>query len=70
MAYVYLLDLQKYIDQRLTATKDELENLNRGSAERKYMEGRIGVLSEFQDFLTKNYIPKLPRRIRASYLGQ
>ena len=70
MAYVYLLDMQKYIDQRLISTKDALGNLSNGSIERKYLEGRIQVLSEFKDFLTKKYIPKLPRRIRESYLGQ
>ena len=70
MAYVYLLDMQKYIDQRLASTKEALGNLNNGSSERKFIEGRIHVLAEFQEFLSENYIPKLPRRIRASYLDK
>ena len=68
MAYVYLLDMQKYIDQRLAITREALENQNNGLPERKFIEGRIHVLAEFQEFLADNYIPKLPRRIRASYL--
>jgi len=70
MAYVYLLDMHKFITQRLAVSKETLVNLNGDLAEKKYLEGRIRVLSDFQDFLTKNYIPKLPRRIREGYFGQ
>ena len=70
MAYVYLLDMYKFVDRRLVETKDELKNLNEEPAEKKFLQGRSQALLDFQDFLLKNYIPKLPRRIRESYFGK
>jgi len=67
MAYVYLLDMNKFIEQRLARSKEVLENLNGDPSEKKFMDGRTSVLMDFQDFLSKNYIPKLPRRIRETY---
>jgi hypothetical protein len=67
MAYVYLLDLNKFVEQRLAATKEALEELNGGPSEEKFIDGRTSVLKDFQDFLLQNYIPKLPRRIRETY---
>jgi len=67
MAYVYLLDMNKFIEQRLARSKEALENLNGDPSEQKFIDGRTSVLTDFQDFLSKNYIPKLPRRIRETY---
>ena len=70
MAYIYLLDMYKFIDQRLAGTADELEKQNGDPAEIKYVEGRNRALTEFHSFLTNNYIPKLPRRIREGYFNK
>ena len=67
MAYTYLLDMCKIIDQRLADTIEELEKLKGNPMEAKFVEGRKQALSEFQNFLTDNYIPKLPRRIRENH---
>jgi len=67
MAYVYLLDMNKFVEQRLAATQEALENLNGDPFEREFIEGGASVLKDFQDFLLENYIPKLPRRIRETY---
>ncbi len=68
MAYVYLLDMNKFVEQRLAGTKEALEKLEGNPSEKKFIEGRTSVLQEFQDLLLENYIPKLPRRIREIYI--
>lgn len=70
MAYVYLLDMNKFIEQRLARSKEALENLNGDSSEKKFIDGRTSALVDFQEFLNENYIPKLPRRIRETYLNR
>ena len=67
MAYVYLLEMNKFIEQRLARSKEARENLNGDPSEIKYIDGRTSALVDFQDFLSQNYIPKLPRRIRETY---
>lgn len=64
MAYVYLLDLYKYIDKRLGEATDGLDQAEDDVPNAKFEQGRIDALTEFQDFLKKNFNPKLPRRIR------
>ena len=70
MAYVYLLDMNKFVEQRLAGTKEALKKLNGDPSEKKFIDGRARVLLDFQDLLRKNYIPKLPRRIREAYLSR
>ncbi|CAB1058544.1 hypothetical protein D1BOALGB6SA_3300 [Olavius sp. associated proteobacterium Delta 1] len=70
MAYVYLLDLYKYIEERLGHATDELNHADGDAATAKFEQGRIDALTEFQDFLTENFNPKLPRRIRETYFGK
>ena len=67
MAYVYLLDMIKFIEQRLARSKEALENLKSDSSDKPFTDGRTSILTDFQDFLSNNYIPKLPRRIRETY---
>jgi len=69
MAYGYLLDLHKLIDQRLSEAGQSVENTENDPGEIRFHEGRIEILSVFKDFLTENLNPKLPRRIRESYFG-
>jgi hypothetical protein len=70
MAYVYLLDLYKYIDERLGRATDGRDKANDDPAPGKFEQGRIEALTEFQDFLKENFNPKLPRRIREAYFGK
>ena len=70
MAYVYLLDMNKFVERRISGAKNALENTNSSPSEKQFLEGRTSALLDFQKFLVENYIPKLPRRIRETYLGQ
>lgn len=67
MAYVYLLDMNKFIEQRLARSKEAMESQNGNPSEKKFIAGRTSALVDFQEFLNKNYIPKLPRRIRETF---
>ena len=67
MAYVYLLDLYKYIDERLDQARDGLDRADGEMLNGQIEQGRIDALTEFKDFLKENFIPKLPRRIRETY---
>lgn len=64
MAYIYLLDIYKLIDQRIEDAKKTLEHRSGDRNEKKYQEGRIEALMDFKDYLIQNFNPKLPRRIR------
>ena len=64
MAYIYLLDIYKLIDQRIKDAKTNLESQSGDRNEKKYQEGRIKALMDFKAFLIQNFNPKLPRRIR------
>ena len=64
MAYIYLLDIYKLIDQRIEDAKAAGEAVSGDPIEQKYQEGRIKALSDFKDYLIQNFNTKLPRRIR------
>lgn len=64
MAYIYLLDIYKLIDERIEDAKATLGNVSGDPLEKEYQEGRIKALMDFRDYLTKTFNPKLPRRIR------
>ena len=70
MAYVYLLDLHKFIDQRLAKAKQSVDSTEHDPSEKRFHEGRIEILSDFKVFLNENLNPKLPRRIREKYFGK
>ena len=67
MAYIYLLDIYKLIDQRIEEAKTAMGKAAGGDPiEKKYQEGRIKALSDFKEYLVQDFNPKLPRRIRQS----
>lgn len=66
MAYVYLLDLYNFIDQRLAQTASALKEAEGDIGETSFQNGRIAALSDFKAFLKQDFHPKLPRRIRES----
>jgi hypothetical protein len=70
MAYVYLLDLYRYIEGRLSEATEGLNKADGDVPTRKFEQGRIDVLTEFEDFLKENFNPKLPKRIRKSLVGK
>jgi hypothetical protein len=62
--------MNKFVEKRIAGAKDALEKLNGNLSEKQFLEGRTSALLDFQNFLMENYIPKLPRRIRETYLRQ
>jgi len=64
MAYIYLLDIYKLIDQRIEDANAALANASGDPNEKKFQEGRIKALTDFKDYLTQNLNSRLPRRIR------
>ena len=64
MSYVYLLDLYKLINKRLSETGKSIDNSENDPGELRYREGQIDILSDFKEFLIENLNPKLPRAIR------
>ncbi len=67
MAYVYLLDMSKFVEQRIAGARNALEKSGGNPLETQFLAGRTSALVDFQEFLMENYIPKLPRRIREAY---
>ena len=70
MAYVYLLDMNKFVEQRIAGARNARGKSNGSSSEQQFIDGRTSALLDFQEFLMENYIPKLPRRIRETYLNK
>ena len=70
MAYVYLLDLYKFIDERLGESPESLDGADGDVSISEFEKGRIEALTEFKTFLNENFNPKLPRRIRETYIGK
>ena len=68
MAYVYLIDLFHYIEKRLSEADNTRSSADADAMEKRFHEGRAEALSDFKQFLEKNYIQKLPNRIKKSYL--
>lgn len=66
MAYVYLLDLYKQIEDRINDAQNMLNESNIDELAAKFEKGRIDALTEFREFLEENFNAKLPRRIRES----
>ena len=70
MAYTYLLDMHAYVDQRIKDAEDTLRQNGNDPLQRQFEEGRIELLQDYKAFLTENFNPKLPRRIREAYFGK
>jgi hypothetical protein len=64
MSYVYLLDLYKRIDQRLSEVGQSMDNSENEPGELRFRQGQIDILLDFKEFLTDNLNPKLPRAVR------
>ena len=67
MAYTYLIDLHQIIGQRLKDAKKRIQAAGADRENQKFHEGRVHMLSEFQDFLSRNYHHKLPRKLSSRF---
>ena len=64
MAYVYLLDLYKQIEDRIDNARQVLEKSDFDERAAGFEKGRIDALNDIKCFLEDNFNSKLPRRIR------
>ena len=70
MAYVYLIDLHAFVDKRLAEAQEALSNNGNDPMTSQFEQGRIEILSDCKSFLTEQFNPRLPRRIRERFLGK
>jgi hypothetical protein len=70
MAYVYLIDLHTLVEKRLAEAQEKLKNNGNDPLESRFEQGRIEILADCKSFLTDQFDPRLPRRIREHYLGK
>jgi hypothetical protein len=70
MAYVYLLDMYKYLEERLADASEAMAKARGDTLGKSLQQGRIDTLIEFRGFLHEHFNPKLPRRIRATYFDK
>ena len=63
MSHKYLLDLNEYIETRMTSLIGGAMEADVPSPERCQVEGRLAALREFQSLLCREFYPKLPKRI-------
>ena len=70
MAYVYLMDLHAFVDKRLAEAHETLSNNGNDPMTSRFEQGRIEILSDCKSFLTEQFNPRLPRRIRERFPGK
>ena len=69
MSYVYLLDLHKLINQRLTEVSQLIDNMENDPGDIYFHKGQIDILLDFKEFLVEHLNPKLPKAIREKMLN-
>ena len=69
MSYVYLLDLHKLINQRLTELRQLIDHNENDPEDNYFHKGQIDILSDFKEFLVEHLNPKLPKAIREKMLN-
>ncbi len=70
MAYVYLIDLHAFVDKRLAEAQETLSNNGNEPMTSRFEQGRIEILTDCKSFLTEQFNPRLPRRIRERFPGK
>ena len=63
MSHNYLLATHNFIEQRLALVTAAYEKAEVGTDGKFFAEGRLNALKGFQDYISKNVNPKLPKRL-------
>lgn len=63
MSHNYLLDLDQYLDTRISSLHTALKKAVSSSQERYRSKGRLDALEGFHSLLCREYYPKLPQRL-------
>lgn len=63
MSHNYLFATHRFIEQRLASVAAAYEKAEDGTDEKYFSEGRLMALNEFQEYISKNINPKLPKRL-------
>jgi hypothetical protein len=64
MAYNYLLNLYKVLNERKKEIGLKLQKAVDDPEQELYEQGRLSAITDFTIFLQKNYHKKLPRRLQ------
>ncbi|MFZ5572300.1 MAG: hypothetical protein ACOZF0_18020 [Thermodesulfobacteriota bacterium] len=63
MSHNYLLEIYQRVDQRILTVTAALAEYEVGHPNRRFLEGRLHALNGFNEYLSRNFDGKLPRRI-------
>ncbi len=63
MSHNYLLDLNRYLEARLSTLTNDEDNRAAEPDDGDRRMGRLDVLKKFQSMLCNHYYPKLPKRL-------
>ena len=63
MSYNYLLATHNFVGQQLALVTAAYEKAEDGTDDKLFAEGRLNALKEFEEYLSKNVDPKLPKRL-------
>lgn len=63
MSHNYLLDLDQYLDTRISSLHTALKKAVSSPQERYRSKGRLDALEGFHSLLCREYYPKLPQRL-------
>ncbi len=63
MSHNYLLDLNQYIDTRISSLNISTKRASSSVEERRRSEGGLDALEGFQALLCRDLYPKLPQRL-------
>lgn len=64
MAYSYLLDLYRVLDEREQEIRGRQAEPAASRETRYLLEGRLDAVTDFHSFLKENFHSRLPRRLR------
>jgi hypothetical protein len=63
MTYNYLFATHHFIEQRLALVTAAYEQAEEGTDEKMFSEGCLAALKEFQEYISLQVDPKLPKRL-------
>ncbi len=64
MAYSYLRNLYKALDERKKEIELQMQKIAGDPEQEQYQRGRLTTITGFTTFLQENYNQKLPRRLQ------
>lgn len=63
MSHNYLFVIHHFIEQQLASAAAAHKKAEDGACEKFFAEGRLNAMMEFQEYISTNINPKLPKRL-------